>query len=84
VEGLPAADLVCARVLHEHVGKHVRKVAYHGHDAIVSLGVDMGGPSPEIHQEMLEHLVEFGERCTRGAEEIRGALEQIGPRVAYA
>ena len=41
MEGPSAAHLELARVLHQHVGQHVRQVTDDGHDAIVSAGVDV-------------------------------------------
>ena len=59
------------------------QMAHHGHDAIMGHGVDHGRPGPQFEDELLQHLIELGEGRAGGAQEVGGALEEVGARVAH-
>ncbi len=71
-------------VVHEYIGQHVRKVADHRHDPVVSHRVDVCGPCTQLHDELLQHLVELRKGRSGGAEEVGGLVEQVGPRVPHS
>ena len=84
VQGPLAAHLEVAGVVHEHVRQNVRQMADHSHDAVVGHGVDVRGLGAQLQDELLEHLIELREGRAGRAEEVGGALEQVGSGVADA
>ena len=67
-----------ARLVQQDVGQSVREVARHGHEAVVSLGVDGDGPGTERGDEAVHEPEALGRSRAGRSQEPRRTFEQLG------
>ncbi len=70
-----------SRLLNEHVGDHVRKVADGRHQPVVGVGVDRLGTGAEVGDRALEPVVQEAAGALGGRQVPARPLEQVRARV---